>query len=87
MPKLHWRRLVPSRPRPARSALFGSPLILLLITPALATPSSPRFQAGFMRQAPGQASDAGALALQALAEQAPLLAGRYRVQLLVNTHR
>lgn len=84
MPKLHWRRLVPSRPRPVRSALFGSPLILLLITPALATPSSPRFQAGFMRQAPGQASDAGALALQALAEQAPLLAGRYRVQLLVN---
>ncbi|MDI3372133.1 MULTISPECIES: fimbria/pilus outer membrane usher protein [Pseudomonas] len=84
MPKLHWRRPVSSRPRPARFALLGSPLILLLVTPALATPSAPRFQAEFMRQAPGLASDAGALALQALAEQEPLAAGRYRVQLLVN---
>lgn len=84
MPKLHWRRPASSRPRPARSALLGSPLILLLVTPALATPSAPRFQAEFMRQAPGLASDAGALALQALAEQEPLVAGRYRVQLLVN---
>lgn len=84
MPKLHWRRPVASRPRSAHSALLGSPLILLLITPALASPPAPRFQAEFMHQAPGQSSDAGALALQALAAQEPLVAGRYRVQILVN---
>ncbi|KKO13209.1 hypothetical protein V520_23875 [Pseudomonas putida KG-4] len=37
-----------------------------------------------MHQAAGQASEAGAFALQALAEQTPLAAGRYRVQVVVN---
>ncbi|MCP5688538.1 FimD/PapC N-terminal domain-containing protein, partial [Klebsiella pneumoniae] len=37
-----------------------------------------------MRQPPGQAAEAGALALQTLAAQTPLTAGRYRVALLVN---
>lgn len=84
MPKLHWRRPVSSRPRPARPALFSGPLILLFVTPALASTASPRFQAEFMRQPPGQASGAGALALQALAAQEPLVAGRYRVQVMLN---
>lgn len=80
MPKLHRPR--PALLRPARSAWLGSPLILLLVTPTFA--ATPRFQAEFMHQAPGQASEAGALALQALAEHAPLAAGRYRVQIVVN---
>ncbi|QHG63923.1 fimbria/pilus outer membrane usher protein [Pseudomonas putida] len=82
MPKPLWRRPALSRPHLTRSALLGSPLILLLATPTFA--ASPRFQAEFMRQAPGQASEAGALALQALAEQTPLAAGRYRLQVVLN---
>ncbi|WP_085602132.1 fimbria/pilus outer membrane usher protein [Pseudomonas sp. B10(2017)] len=82
MPKLHCRRPASSRPYPARSALLSSSLMVLLVTPTFA--ATPRFQAEFMHQAAGQASEAGALALQALAEQAPLAAGRYRVQVVVN---
>lgn len=83
MLKLHCRRPALLRPCPTRTALLGSPLIFLLATPTVA--ATPRFHAEFMHQAPGQASEAGALALQALAEQAPLAAGRYRVQVVVNS--
>ncbi|RCL25634.1 ferrous iron transporter B [Pseudomonas sp. AFG_SD02_1510_Pfu_092] len=82
MPKLHCRRPALLRPRPAHSALLGSSLFLLLVSPTFA--ATARFQAEFMHQAPDQASEAGALALQALAEQTPLVAGRYRVQVVVN---
>ncbi|MEN5305400.1 fimbria/pilus outer membrane usher protein [Pseudomonas sp. TWI628] len=42
------------------------------------------FDASFMYQAPGQPADAGALALQSLAAETPLAAGRYRLQVWVN---
>lgn len=79
MPMLHCRRPALTPPLPA---LVGSSLLLLSITPTFA--ATPRFQAEFMHQAAGQASEAGAFALQALAEQTPLAAGRYRVQVVVN---
>lgn len=85
MPQLDRRRLVPSRPRFAPlPPLLGGCLTLALISPALADTAAAQFQAGFMRQPPGQAADAGALALQKLAAHTPLAAGRYRVAMLVN---
>ncbi|MBH3430259.1 fimbria/pilus outer membrane usher protein [Pseudomonas alkylphenolica] len=85
MPRLDRRRPLPSRLRfTPLSPLLGGFLILMPITPAVADTPAATFQAGFMRQPPGQAADAGALALQSLAAHTPLAAGRYRVALLVN---
>ena len=56
----------------------------LLGLPALAAPPDLQFEPGFIRQSPGQPADAGALALQALAEHRPLAAGRYTLELFVN---
>lgn len=85
MPRLDRRRPLPSRLCFAPlSPLLGGFLTLVPIAPVLADTPATAFQAGFMRQPPGQAADAGALALQALAAHTPLAAGRYRVALLVN---
>ncbi|HDS1747923.1 fimbria/pilus outer membrane usher protein [Pseudomonas sp. M2] len=79
------RRPLPSRLRFAlQPPLMGGCLTLVLSAPSLAADLPAQFQAGFMRQPPGQAAEAGALALQTLAAQTPLTAGRYRVALLVN---
>lgn len=84
MPRLDRRRPLPSRLRFAPlPPLLGGCLTLALANPVLAETTA-QFQAGFMRQPPGQAADAGALALQALAAHAPLVAGRYRVAVSVN---
>ncbi|ENB9666879.1 MULTISPECIES: fimbria/pilus outer membrane usher protein [Pseudomonas] len=56
----------------------------LLSMPALAAPADLQFEPGFIRQSPGQPADAGALALRALAEQRPLAAGRYSLELYLN---
>ena len=86
MSQLDRRRQLASRLRVAPSLdLLCGCLCLLAVTPASANESSPqRFQSEFMRQPPGQASDAGALALQALAANAPLAPGRYDVEVYVN---
>ncbi|BBV96030.1 MULTISPECIES: fimbria/pilus outer membrane usher protein [Pseudomonas] len=85
MPQLERRRLLPLRLRLAPlPPLLGSCLALTLAHPALANQADIAFQPGFMRQAPGQPADAGALALQNLAAQTRLPPGRYRVQLTLN---
>lgn len=85
MPRLDRRRHLPSRLRLAPlSPLLGAFVTLAPATSTLAETSPVTFQAGFMRQPPGQATDAGAVALQSLAAHTPLPAGRYRVALLVN---
>lgn len=85
MPQLDRRRPLPSRLRFAlQPPLMGGCLTLVLSAPSLAAPPTAQFQAGFMHQPPGQAAEAGALALQTLAADSPLAAGRYRVALLVN---
>lgn len=77
----------PSRSRLAPLlALGGTSLLLCAYRPALATPT-PEFNASFLRQAPGETTDAGQHALQALVSQAPLMPGRYRVQVTVNLSR
>ncbi|WP_049870585.1 fimbria/pilus outer membrane usher protein [Pseudomonas cremoricolorata] len=83
-------QLDPLRPPPlcARFALLppllSGYLLLTVSSPALAETAKPQFEAGFMRQPPGQAADAGVLALQALAPHTPLQPGRYRVAVWVN---
>ncbi|WP_458129715.1 fimbria/pilus outer membrane usher protein [Pseudomonas sp. Z2-11] len=57
--------------------------ILFEARPALATPAI-EFQSSFMRQSPEHASDAGALALSALANSHDLGPGRYWVDIQVN---
>lgn len=85
MLQLARRRLMPSRPPlPRLPPLLGCSLILTLAAPTAAASASSAFQASFMRQPPGQSAEAGALALQALATQTTLPAGRYRVEILLN---
>ncbi|WNW10763.1 fimbria/pilus outer membrane usher protein [Pseudomonas sp. DTU_2021_1001937_2_SI_NGA_ILE_001] len=57
---------------------------LLLATPCSAAPPTVEFQSSFMRQAPGQAHDAGLQALQALAAGQDLAPGDYKVQISIN---
>ena len=77
-----WR--VPARQRFAQLFLIGSGgAALVEAGPALANaPLS--FQSGFMHQGIGQPTDAGHLALQALASHQDLGPGRYRVEVRVN---
>lgn len=85
MLQLARRRLMPSRPPfPRLPPLLGCSMILSLAAPTAAATAPSAFQAGFMRQPPGQSAEAGALALQALATQTALPAGRYRVAILLN---
>lgn len=63
------------------------PCLLVGITALAGTSPSqaePEFLSGFLRQMPGQAADTGAWALETLAEDRPLPAGTYRVQVQVN---
>lgn len=85
MLQLDRRRLMPLRPRLAPlPPLLGGCLALTLASPAPAEQIDMAFQSGFMRQAPGQPAEAGALALRHLATQARLPPGRYRVNLTLN---
>lgn len=63
-------------------ALGGS--CLLPAGHALADDPGLTFNAGFMRQSPGQPQDSAELALRSLATNQTLVAGRYGVQVLVN---
>ncbi|MFB4394759.1 MULTISPECIES: fimbria/pilus outer membrane usher protein [unclassified Pseudomonas] len=73
------------RLHPSTCLLLGSgSLMLSSMLPALADTEDRAFDASFMHQAPGQSSDAGALALQWLAADTPLAPGRYRVEIWVN---
>ncbi|WGV19273.1 fimbria/pilus outer membrane usher protein [Pseudomonas putida] len=81
MLKPHIRRQALSRLRFFHLPALGASLLNL---PALAAPPDLQFEPGFIRQSPGQPADAGALALRALAEQRPLAAGRYALELYVN---
>lgn len=76
------RRLLLSRLRITTLVALGSGS--LLIAPQRPASASPQFDASFMRQAPDQPADAGALALQALAAETPLAPGRYRLEVWVN---
>ncbi|MFV3405042.1 fimbria/pilus outer membrane usher protein [Pseudomonas sp. NY15463] len=85
MLQLERRRLLPLRPRlTPLPPLLGSCLALAFAPTALAKQTEIAFEPGFMRQAAGQASEAGSLALQHLAAQAHLPPGRYRVRLTLN---
>jgi outer membrane usher protein len=80
----HGRAVVPARLRLAQLLFIGSSGALLLeIKPTLASQSI-GFQSGFMRQSPAHASDAGALALNALANHHQLGPGRYWVDIHIN---
>lgn len=66
------RRPRSSRLHPSTCLLLGSgSLMLSSMLPALADTEDRAFDASFMHQAPGQSSDAGALALQSLAATPP----------------
>lgn len=76
-------RLALTRLRFIQLFVLGSSTALLEIKPAHAVPGT-GFQAGFMHQSPSHASDAGALALDALANGADLGPGQYAVDIQVN---
>lgn len=84
MNQLDRRWLLLPRPCFAWPPLLGGCLTLALTSPSFATASPPRFQAEFMRQPPGQSADAGTVALQTLATERSLVAGRYRIAVSVN---
>ncbi len=84
------QRLTQYRPLPSYlPAIFFLPLascglLFLLIDPALAKERPLQFNPNFMRQTPGQSSDASVAALGTLAAQASVAPGRYQVEVLVN---
>lgn len=77
----HW--LAAGRLRYVPLIVLGSSTALLEVRLAQATPAT-EFQTGFMRQSPAHASDAGALALAALAKTSDVGPGRYWVDIQVN---
>jgi len=62
----------------------GYSLLFLVNASATADERKIQFNPNFMRQTPGQSSDASAAALSTLATQATLAPGRYQVEVLVN---
>ncbi|MBK5008054.1 fimbria/pilus outer membrane usher protein [Pseudomonas sp. S32] len=78
------RRFTPPCPFAPLLALAGGSLLLSAPRPACANQPDLHFNSSFMRQAPDQPTDAGATALQALAAEAPLSPGHYRVEVSVN---
>ncbi|MEG0860912.1 MAG: fimbria/pilus outer membrane usher protein [Pseudomonas sp.] len=83
MLQLDRRRLLPSRFAPLLVLGSGS-LLLASIRLAIADESTLQFNSGFIRQSQDQPAEAGALALQQLAADKPLVSGRYQIDLLVN---
>lgn len=77
-----WR--LPGRLRLAHLFVIGSSGVVLLKAPTVLATQSIEFQSGFMRQDGVQDANAGALALSTLAKNLNLVAGRYRVEILVN---
>ncbi|MDH0730394.1 fimbrial biogenesis outer membrane usher protein [Pseudomonas sichuanensis] len=75
-----WR--VECSQRPVLPCLFAGITAALMDIPI--GRAEPGFQSGFLRQMPGQAEHIGAWALDALAEDRPLVPGPYQVQVLVN---
>ena len=59
-------------------------LLFIAVAPATADDRTVQFNPNFMRQTPGQSSDASVAALSTLATEASLAPGRYRVEVLVN---
>lgn len=84
MSLLPGHRLAAGRLRFVPLVVLGSSSALLEVRLAHAAPSA-EFQAGFMRQSPAHATDAGALALAALANSSDLGPGRYAVDIQVNS--
>lgn len=82
MTLLPGHRLAPGRLRFVPLFVIGSSVPLL--EPSTAQAAATEFQAGFMRQSPDFGSDAGALALVALANSPDLGPGRYWVDIRVN---
>lgn len=76
-------RLAAGRLRFVHLFVIGSSTALLEIRLAQAVQAT-EFEAGFMRQSPAHASDAGALALAALANSSDVGPGRYWVDIQVN---
>lgn len=80
------RAVVPMRLRIAQLLCIGGSFALLFETrPALGVHSI-EFESGFMRQNSAHPSDAGALALSALANSNELGPGRYWVDIQINLH-
>jgi outer membrane usher protein len=78
----HWRS-TPAQRLFHSAVLTGASLVLLETKPALAS-TQVEFQSTFMRQLDNHASDAGALALNALSSSQDLAPGRYLVSIDVN---
>jgi len=76
-------RRVRARLRLAHYLLAGGSGVLIGTGQAMAQ-AQPAFLSGFMRQGPDQATGAGKLALQALANAQGVLPGRYRVHIRLN---
>jgi len=85
MPRSEWPRHTLSRVYLFSIMISSAATPWLLFSPVAAAASVPEnFDASFMRQAPDQPAEAGALALQSLAAETPLAAGRYRLEVWVN---
>ncbi|MFS0827929.1 fimbria/pilus outer membrane usher protein [Pseudomonas phoenicis] len=84
MPNANWRRYPPSRLRFAPLLALGGSCLLPVSPLAQAEEPALKFHSAFMRQSPGQAPGVAEQALQALAAQRSLTAGRYPVQVRVN---
>jgi outer membrane usher protein len=77
-----WR--APDRLRFVHLFVLGSSGVILLESRPVLAAQPIEFQSSFMRQGPGQANDAGALALSALASSHDLAPGRYWVDIQAN---
>nr|WP_178091255.1 fimbria/pilus outer membrane usher protein [Pseudomonas sp. DE0157] len=64
--------------------MAGCGLLLFLTDTAFSEERPLQFNPNFMRQTPGQSSDASVAALRTLANQASLAPGRYQVEVMVN---
>lgn len=81
---LLWRFCSPSRQRLFHFIIIGGGSAVMLEAKPVHAGETIEFQSTFMRQLDSHASDAGALALNALAERPDLGPGRYQVSIHVN---
>lgn len=85
MPSPNRHRILPKRSRLALIlSVVGYVLLHVSSTSIRAEEHPLQFNPNFMRQTPGQSSDASIAALNTLAAQASLAPGRYQVEVLVN---